>query len=230
VDISLKGYEANRVSVIGAVAKPGVYPLKRSGQLLTDMLSEAGGKSQTTGNRIILLPDPSHSVQSGKLAATKVSMKSGDNDSSIDAGSGVEIEMDDLIGGINRRPILVPLMPGDTIVVPEVGKFEVDGEVSKPGSYPLASRTSAIGAVAAAGGFTYSADANKVEVIRDIGDGKKALVTLDLEEVGLRAGKDVPLRDGDLVRIPSEPGRFFRRQIVESLNSLFNGVGVSAKN
>jgi hypothetical protein len=70
---------------------------------------------------------------------------------------------------------------------------------------------------------------NNVEVIRDTGNGKKALITLDLEEVGLRGGQDVRLRNGDLVRVPSEPGRFFRRQIVQTINGLFNGVGVNQR-
>ena len=93
----------------------------------------------------------------------------------------------------------------------------------------MTSSTSVIGAVAAAGGLTYSADVKKVEVLRDIGGGKKALASLDLEEVGLQGGKDIRLRAGDLVRVPSEPGRFFERQIVSTLNSLFNGVNVTKR-
>jgi protein involved in polysaccharide export with SLBB domain len=142
---------------------------------------------------------------------------------------GIEIDLEDLVGQSGQRPLLVPLLPGDTIVVPEAGRYEVDGEVLHSGSFVLASRTSALGAIAAAGGFTYSADVKKVEVIRDIGAGKKAAVTLDLEEVGLRGGRDLRLRNGDVVRVPSEPGRFFRRQVVETLNGIFRGVGVNAQ-
>jgi protein involved in polysaccharide export with SLBB domain len=133
------------------------------------------------------------------------------------------------MGTIDQRPLIIPLLPGDTVIVPEAGTYEVDGEVNSPGSYKLTSRTSAIGAIAAAKGFTYAAAVNSVEVIRDVGGGRKALITLDLEEVGLRGGKDVRLRHGDLVRVPSEPGRFFRRQIVNTINGLFNGVGVNQR-
>jgi protein involved in polysaccharide export with SLBB domain len=142
---------------------------------------------------------------------------------------GIEIDIDDLLGHTTQAPLLIPLMPGDMIIVPEAGMFDVDGEVAKPGSYKLASRTSAMGAIASAGGFTYAADVNKVEVIRDMGAGRKALVTLDLEEVGLRGGADIRLRNGDLVRVPSEPVRFFRRQIVNAINSVFNGVNISQR-
>jgi hypothetical protein len=54
-------------------------------------------------------------------------------------------------------------------------------------------------------------------------------MTIDLEEIGLQGKRDIRLRNGDLVRVPSEPNRFFKRQIVESINGLFNGVGVSKR-
>jgi polysaccharide export outer membrane protein len=228
IDVSLKAYQANRISVIGEVAKPGVYPLRRRGQLLTELLSEAGGRTQLASNRLILLPAPTiltphtpHRIDTmPPLTLTA---------SEPPTTYGVEIELESLIGNVDQRPLVVPLIPGDTIVVPAAGSYEVDGEIAKPGSYKLSARTSAIGAVAAAGGFTYAANVNQVEVVRDIGAGKKAFLTLDLEEVGLHGGRDVRLRDGDLVRVPSEPNRFFRRQIVEALNGLFNGFGVSKR-
>lgn len=223
VDVSIKTYQSNRVSVIGEVQRPGMYPLRRNGQLITELLSEAGGKNQLASNRLILLPAPRlehisiHQLPGGTIQPTN------------DTGIGVEVEMEALLGKLDQRPLLIPLIAGDTVVVPEAGNFEVDGEVQKPGSFKLTSGTSVIGAIAAAGGFTYSADVKKVEVIRDIGGGRKALATLDLEEVGLRGGRDIRLRAGDLVRVPSEPGRFFERQLVATLNSLFNGVGVSQR-
>ena len=149
IDVSIKTYHSNRVSVIGEVQRPGMYPLRRNGQLITELISEAGGKNQLASNRIILLPAPT---------------------------------------------------------------LEYVAQTAHP---------------ATAGGFTYSANVKHVEVIRDIGGGRKALATLDLEEVGLRGGRDIRLRAGDLVRVPSEPGRFFQRQVVEALNSLFNGVSVN---
>ena len=221
VDVSIKNYQSNRISVIGEVQRPGMYPLRRNGQLITELLSEAGGKNQLASNRLILLPAPKvDQFHQQQVVLTSASAPTG-------GGVGVEIEMEALLGKLDQQPLLIPLIAGDTIVVPEAGNFEVDGEVQKPGSFKLTSATSVIGAIAAAGGFSYSADVQKIEVIRDIGGGRKALATVDLEEVGLRGGKDIRLRAGDLVRVPSEPGRFFQRQVVESLNSLFNGVSVN---
>lgn len=223
VDVAVKNYHSNRISVIGEVQRPGMYPLRRNGQLLTELLSEAGGKNQLASNRIILLPAANLGTYSPPQISPDPTL------AAQETGIGVEIEMEALLGKLDQRPLLVPLVAGDTVVVPEAGNFEVDGEVQKPGSFKLASSTSVISAIAAAGGLTYSADVKKVEVIRDIGGGRKALATLDLEEVGLRGGKDIRLRAGDLVRVPSEPGRFFGRQVVETLNTLFNGVSVSQR-
>ncbi len=228
VEVSLKSYSASRVSIIGEVAKPGMYPLKRKGQLLTELLSEAGGRTQVASNRLILLPAQTINAPLERphdLHTPRITLASTQQPNVY----GVEIEIESLLGSLDQQPLLVPLLPGDTVVVPEAGNYDVDGEVAKPGSYKLATRTSVMSAIAAAGGFTYAASVNQVEVIRDIGGGRKALVTLDLEEVGLRGGRDIRLRNGDIVRVPSEPNRFFRQQVVETINGLFNGVGVNQR-
>jgi polysaccharide export outer membrane protein len=219
VDVAVKTYQANRVSVIGEVSRPGMYPLRHNGQLLTELISEAGGRNPIASTRLILLPSPKASHPQGTHAAPSI----------MQGASGVEIEIDDLMGRLDQRPVLVPLLAGDTVVIPEAGSYEVDGEVEKPGSYKITSQASVMSAIAAAGGFTYSADVKKVEVIREIGNGRKALASIDLEEVGLRGGSDIRLRPGDLIRVPSEPGRFLERQVVATLNGIFSGFSVNKR-
>lgn len=227
VQVSLKSAQASRVSVMGEVSKPGLYPLSRRGVLVTEILSEAGGRTPNAGGRIVVLPAPR--IMEPPQTAHNAAYVTFASQPPPDGQTGVEIDLEDLVGQVDQRPLLVPLLPGDTIIVPEAGTYEVDGEVVQPGSYKLSSRTSVIGAIAAAKGFSYAAAVNNVEVIRDTGGGKKALITLDLEEVGLRGGRDIRLRSGDLVRVPSEPNRFFKRQIIQTINGLFNGVGVSQR-
>jgi polysaccharide export outer membrane protein len=228
VRVSMKTPVTNRVTVTGEVHKPGPYPLLQKGTLLSEVLAEAGGRSPLASSRIILLPAPRiiGDLMPHNPAQPTLSLVGAQ---STHEAAGVEIDTEDLIGNVNQHPLLIPLLPGDTIIVPEAGTYEVDGEVVQPGSFKLTSRTSVIGAIAAARGFTYSAAVNRVEVIRDTGGGRKALIALDLEEVGLRGGQDLRLRNGDLVRVPSEPGRFFKRQVVETINGLFNGVGVNQR-
>src|SRR5262249_851809 len=96
----------------------------------------------------------------------------------------------------------------------------------KPGSFALSSKMTILGSIASAGGLTYSADMSSVELFRDLGDGKKALLPVNLEQIALHDGQDVALRDGDVVRVPSHRRRFFTRQIVDAVNALFH-VGVN---
>ncbi|HMO18470.1 MAG TPA: polysaccharide biosynthesis/export family protein [Oligoflexia bacterium] len=134
--------------------------------------------------------------------------------------NGIEISFDDLIGSMENPPLTVPLRAGDTIVVPEAGKVQVDGEVKVPGSYALPSKMSLMGAIATAGGLSFAADVNSVEVIREIGSGHKAMITIDVEKIALQDGLDIRLRDGDLIRVPSARGRFAINQVVNVINSL----------
>lgn len=225
--VSLKSFSTSKVSIIGEVNKPGTYPLTRRGMMLTEILSEAGGRTPLAGSRIMLLPAPR--IRSSPVSNNSIPSVSFVQAALAEPASGIEVDMEDLLGTLDQSPLMLPLVPGDTIVVPEAGTYEVDGEVSTPGSYKLTARTSVIGAIAAAKGFTYSADVNNVEVIRDVGAGRKALVALDLEEVGLRGGRDIRLRNGDLVRVPSHSSRFLKRQVVETINGIFNGFGVNQR-
>lgn len=216
ISVFIREYEAHKVSVVGEVATPGVYPLMRNDYTLLEVLSKAGGRTERAGGRVILIPSS---------IPQEFAKNSGSTDSNASANRGVEIHIQDLFGGLDSAPINIPLFSGDTIIVPEAGTFEIDGEISKPGSYRLSTGTTALSAVAAAGGLTYAADVNSVEVVRDIGTGKKAAVVIDLEDVALRNGKDIQLRPGDLVRVPSASGRFAGAQVVEVINSIFSGVG-----
>jgi polysaccharide biosynthesis/export protein len=215
VNLSIKQYQANRVYVVGEVTKPGTYPLKRVGQQLIELVSEAGGRTDKASGRIILVPAQDNLTDMPQAGSV------------TDVSTGVEISMDDLVGGVDSRPVQIPLMAGDTIIIPEGGTVEVYGEVEKPGSYKASSKTSALGAVASAGGFTYAAKVDEVEVIRDMGDGKKIAVLLNLEDVALKGMQDVRVRDGDIVRVPSARGLFMKRQIVDAINGTFRGVGIN---
>ncbi len=210
VRVTVDRYSAHRVSVSGAVVKPGFYPIRTSGYLLTELLAEVGGTKDNAGNRLYLIPAKS------PQAAGAVPSK--DND-----GSGVEIDLEELTGTLERPPLLIPLVAGDTVIVPEAGQFRVDGEVERPGSFPVSRRTSSLSAIAAAGGFTYAANVNEVEVIRDIGGGQKASLTVDLEKIAFQGSQDISLRDGDVVIVPSAAGRFRARQVVEAFRSIMRG-------
>jgi polysaccharide export outer membrane protein len=78
------------------------------------------------------------------------------------------------------------------------------GEVKKPGAYQLDQTTTAIQAIAMAGGFTDKAAPNRTKVIRTLPDGRQETFVVDLNEVIKRGrkDKDLPLAANDVVVVP----------------------------
>lgn len=223
VQVFISQYGAQKISVIGEVQKPGAYPLLRDNYTLAELMGEAGGRTEKASSIIVLIPALPDQQNATPLAQDQVARaRLADPNQRF----GIEIYFDDLVGSISKPPVIIPLRAGDTVIVPEAGMVQIDGEVNKPGSFQLASRMSLIGAVATAGGLTYSADVNQVEVIRELGEGKKALITVNLEQIALQQGNDIRLRDGDVVRVPSHGSRFATRQVINTLNSFLH-FGVS---
>lgn len=83
--------------------------------------------------------------------------------------------------------------PKVALEVLDMRPFYILGEVQRPGAYPYASGLSVVGAVALAGGYTYRADEDEVEVSRGTGD------VLELPP-------DASVLPGDVIRVGQ---RFF---------------------
>jgi len=79
---------------------------------------------------------------------------------------------------------------------------QVDGWVDKPGSYPVTRSLTLTGAVAAAGGHLYPADRHHVTVKRVLGPAEQRYFTVDLDSVAAGRAPDLPVTDGDVVRLP----------------------------
>ena len=118
--------------------------------------------------------------------------------------SGAEhIEMLDLSGADPKAREFL-LKDGDILLVPVGNTFYVMGEVRKPGAYQLDQATTAIQAVAMAGGFTERAAPNRTKVIRTLPDGRQETFVIDLNDVIKRGrkDKDLPLAANDVIVVP----------------------------
>lgn len=99
--------------------------------------------------------------------------------------------------------------PQVSIVVREVNSYTVFvlGEVTKPGKYPLKSKTTLLQAITIAGGFTPVAARNKLVVFR-FGEGgeKDVKIKASYDDIVLRdsSGQNVVLKPGDTIVVPSE--------------------------
>jgi polysaccharide export outer membrane protein len=83
-------------------------------------------------------------------------------------------------------------------------KFNIVGQVSKPGAYPLTGRMTILDAIALAGGFRDFAKSKKIYVLRTSADGKQLKLPFNYNEVikGNQMNTNVELESGDTLVVP----------------------------
>jgi polysaccharide export outer membrane protein len=159
VGVTVTQHKSQQVYVMGAVTKPGPYPLQRQTTLL-EALSAAGGTTPEAGFEVIL----THT-------ADKPPLPSGS--SQVAAANGqpaMRVSLEQLMaGGVPQR---ITLQDGDVIYVPVAAFVYVTGEIQRPGRYRLEKDTTIQKAVALAGGFTKFAATKSMTVQRMV-DGKR---------------------------------------------------------
>jgi polysaccharide biosynthesis/export protein len=96
--------------------------------------------------------------------------------------------------------------PEVSVIVQEVRsqKFNVLGEVQKPGSYPLATPTKVLDALALAGGFRDFAKVKKIYILRVRADGSQERIPFNYRDVvsGKHIEQNVELQSHDTVIVP----------------------------
>ncbi len=228
VSVFVTLYAAQKIAVSGAVAKPGTYPLKKGSNIIQEILAEAGGVVERGGNIIYFVPVESSGIQAASGAEAKARLAFASYQKSSMARTGIEIPLDYVLGSNGGIPLEIPVRGGDMIIVPELGKVMVDGEVQSRGAYELVKRMTLLGALAAAGGITYGAKVDEIEVVRDLGGGEKGRLILDLEKIATGDEPDVVLRSGDLVRVPSDSDRRLAQDTFDGFTRVINfGIGGS---
>jgi len=185
VMISVKEYLSQKVQVLGAAERPGIYYLTGPTTML-EMLSKAGGVKATAGKQLIVL----RKRTVGAVEATTPNPILRLNLDKIQAGDPAE----------NVR-----VLSEDTIIVSnaQARLYFVLGEVKKPGAYPLERETNIVEGIAIAGGFTEWAAPRRTTVIRSTPEGQKS-IKIDLNEI-LRLGREaktVMLQENDVVIVP----------------------------
>ncbi len=181
VSVNIKEYVSRRVSIQGAVDKPGLYPMLGPKTLL-EMVGEAGGLNDRAGKKII--------VQRPYAASGQ---------------DRVEIDIEELV--YDGNPLLnVPLQPGDIVLVPYLQEVRiyVNGAVRNPGMYkfPVDQEATVLQAVTAAGGATDRANESRVNVVRRNSDGTRQVFKVNLNRVKKGKAEDILLEENDTVVVP----------------------------
>jgi polysaccharide export outer membrane protein len=181
VTIFIKEYKNQQVAVIGAVENAGSYELVGRKNLL-QIISMAGGFSETAGNEIFILRE-------GPDGAT----------------STVSIDLKDLLVNGNQA-LNIPVEPNDVINVPidkEIRVF-VMGRVTRPGAVTskLSEGITLFQAIADAGGLAEGAKESKITITRKDRTGKEQKIRVNLRDIIKGKKKDIVLQEGDVVYVP----------------------------
>jgi polysaccharide export outer membrane protein len=163
VNVFLREFHSDPVSVVGAVKMPGLYHIQTR-KSLVEILAMAQGFSEGARQpgKSIVITRKLRPQEAG--AAPGGVSSSGENDPAH--SDFFEVPIKELMQSGDRK-WNVPIYPGDVVKVVPAGTVYVAGSVTKPGSFPLTDfeNISAIQALAMAGGTTKSASSKNALII-----------------------------------------------------------------
>lgn len=166
VNLLVTKYRSQVVAILGKVNRPGKLVLEGPTSL-TQALAWAGGIAANGSERLVLM----RMATDGRQERT-------------------EYDLQQLLNQEAEPLPTVWLKDGDTLYVPNAGRFYLNGEVHAPGMYSLDRPLNVRQALSAGGGPTARASESSVKVFRQRADGS-------VQE--LRAKPDDRVLDGDVL-------------------------------
>lgn len=196
-----------RVSVMGAVQKPGVFELIGAKSVI-DMLALAGGVTERAGNQVHVYRQDS---QGGRQSTVIDLMVLANNPGFI---------------GDDKNGLNSQLQAGDVVNVPQAGMFFVDGAVHKPGSYSLGRNYTLRQALVMAGGVDNElADYSGVSINRRHAPDKMETIAVDLNTVIAGTSADPQVQPDDVILVPTSSLKYFVKRFV---GTIISGVDVGS--
>lgn len=198
-----------RVSVMGAVQKPGVFELTGP-KTVIDMLGLAGGVTEKAGNQVhVYRQDEKGNRQSMVIDLMVLANATGA-----------------VTDGKNTQAVNMPMQAGDVINVPQSGMFFVDGAVGKPGSYALGRNYSLRQALATAGGVDPElADYSAVTINRRHSSDKMETISVNLDAVIAGSATDPQVQPDDVILVPMSGFKYFVKRFI---GTIISGVSVGS--
>lgn len=181
VTVHILEYLSRRVSVVGAVEKPGPFELLGR-QTVLAAIAEAGGLTRDAGEEIIII----RQLPGGDSTSLRISI------------DGLFVQGDPKLN--------IALEPGDVINIPveRMATIYVFGQVRNPGALQVkrSSLPTLTQAIAQAGGFTDRANRKRVQIRRKDASGKEIEINVNVRNILRGKIKDIPLLINDTVYVP----------------------------
>lgn len=199
VSVFVHEQRSQRISILGAVRKGGIYTLT-SRLRLADAVALADGLADDADHMLYLIRRvPADEVRRARFdkeaAAGAVTLRPAAPGEPTEQVS-VPIDLEALASG--KEELNVPLEAGDVIHVPRAGSYYVGGEVSRPGSFLLRTRMTVDQAIFTAGGVQNVADWDDVRLYRATPGGQREIITLSLND--FEKGQAAPeVRKNDVI-------------------------------
>jgi polysaccharide export outer membrane protein len=179
VTLFVDEYASQGASVLGEVAKPGVYAVLGQQRLL-DLISAAGGFSDKAGRLVTV----THRDQPGNPITVTMSRNPTDN-----AESNIQV------------------YPGDTVSVHRADIVYVVGEVGKPSGFLMDSGSlTVLQAIALAGGVSHDAKLSAATIIRKTPQGMSE-TPVHLKKILEAKAPDMPMQADDILFVPTSAAK-----------------------
>jgi len=199
VTIFLDESASQGVTILGEVAKPGVYP-DLGDRKLYDLISAAGGFSQTAGRKVSIIR------QHGTAPIT------------VNLPRNLADDLQDN----------VEILPGDTITVPRAPIIYVVGDVGRPAGLLVDNGSlTVLQALALAGGTNHTAQMGGVRIIRK-GPSGMVETRIPLKKMLEAKAPDVTLQADDILFVPLSGARVAAAQGMQAAISAATGIAIIA--
>ncbi len=196
-----------RVSVIGAAVKTGVFELTGP-KTVIDILAMAGGVTEKAGTQVHIYRQGPNGRETHVIDLLALASNAS------------------LINADNAGLITMPVQAGDVINIPPAGTFFVDGAVRKPGPYPLGRHYSLSQALATAGGVDPELNSSDITIFRRKGPSSgMEPISVDYAAVLAGSAVDPQIEEDDVILVPMSSAKYFVKRFI---GSLVDGISIGS--
>jgi polysaccharide export outer membrane protein len=202
ISVTVTDFRSQPVSVLGAVANPGVVQL-RGRKTLYEVLSMAGGPRETAGSTVSIV----RLVENGPIPLP------GAGPDPTGRYSTAELDLQEILGGKNPAAN-IEIKPHDVISVSESNTrmVYVVGDVQRAGAFNLGSQRyiSVLSALSLAGGLGHTAKPEQAKIFRPSPDPQKhEEIAVNIKQILAGKAEDIGLRPQDVLVVPTSSRKTF---------------------
>ena len=213
VNVLIKEYRNQRISVMGSVKNPGVFDVTGSKTVL-DMLAMAGGLREDAGQLLFLLRPPKLEEETSKREKRDEELKP----------EAFVIDLEGLLGEGNLG-LNLSLLHGDVINVPVAGKVFVGGQVKSPGGFMRGKKMTLSQAIISAGGLNFKANGSETKIIRYSEKGTdREVLTFNAYTILKGKTEDPYLKENDIIFVPTSGMKTLLVGVKDTFRAAF-GIG-----